>query len=200
MTSITSLPPVHIRYPACSSLQRVSSRLENKKENMKERANQRIENSSIRRRRLHVRGYLLIWVNQQPAACVLQISISPSALHSANSSKPGFLFVNTYKRLFSPFICVQLCMCEKLRKAAQSETTHNRWREVRWEKRRGGEERRRTESWGGEEVGCWNYVMVCTEHLNICKQEIKFWEAQHASLPRLAVKYYCLKMWLCISN
>lgn len=54
--------------------------------------------STTRRRRLHFRGYLLIWANQQPVAFVLQIRVSCSALHRTNSSKPGFLFVNTHTR------------------------------------------------------------------------------------------------------
>lgn len=46
---------------------------------------------------LHVHSYLLLRVNNQPAAFVLQISVSASTLHCSNSSKPGFLFVNTHR-------------------------------------------------------------------------------------------------------
>lgn len=41
-------------------------------------------------------GYLLLVVDQQPIAFVLQISVSTPALRGANSSKPGFLFGQTH--------------------------------------------------------------------------------------------------------
>lgn len=84
---------------------------------MKQRRNQKDQkHQQHRRQQLRFCGYLLIEANQQPPLFVLQISSRSSVLHGTNSTKPRFLFVNTYTcHLARPTVCVGVSGCKKLR-------------------------------------------------------------------------------------